>query len=193
MNTTTHGPGLLGRLKFGDWTITLTTIAQILIGITALVGILAWATLEPIFILTFLFLEPLLIVGLILFVIAAAFSGKTLLTVYFRAGDVVFRQGTSADFVYLVESGQLKGVEVDGENRYTSEFGPGDCFGTRAMLAEQPHRLTVTAETDAVVIRIEPKDIVALAASKPQFEKSLRSLLDTSITDLVSPTGSRPT
>jgi CRP-like cAMP-binding protein len=176
---------LLREVESGDWTVTATTVAQILIGLVAVVGICAWATLIPVFILTFLFLEPLLIIGIVLFIIAAAFSEKTVLVERYSAGDVVFRQGNPADFVYVVRSGQLQGTATAGGSEAGQKFGPGDCFGTAAAVAHQPYRLTVTALTDAVVVRIDPSDLAAVAAGEPQFEKSLRGLLDARLSDLV--------
>jgi hypothetical protein len=178
---------LLREVESGDWTITATTAAQILIGLVAVVGIFAWATLIPVFILTFLFLEPLLIVGIVVFIVAAAFSEKTTLVERYSAGGVVFRQGSSADFVYLVRSGQLEGTSTAGGPGFTQKYGPGDFFGLAAVVAHQFYRITVTALTDAVVVRMNPTALAAVAASEPQLEKSLRSLLDARLSDLVGP------
>lgn len=178
---------VLREIKSGDWTTTVTTIAQVLIGIVALLGICAWATLFPVFILTFLFLEPLLMVGIILFIIAAMFSEKSLLVERFGPGEVVFHQGGPGDFIYVVRSGQFHGEGTAAGSTFTQKYGPGECFGITAVINRQPYHMTVTAETNATAVRINPDDLSAVAASGPQFEKSLRGLLEMRVADLIRP------
>lgn len=56
------------------WPSRLITIAEVLVGSVALLGISAWLTLNPILLLLFLFGQPLLLVGVSLFVAAALAS-----------------------------------------------------------------------------------------------------------------------
>jgi Cyclic nucleotide-binding domain len=176
---------LIRDVGSGDWTVRATFVAQILIAVVAVVGVAAWATLRPIFILTFLFLEPLLVVGMILFVVAAFFSEKSLLSEKFKAGATVIRQGSPAEYMYVVRTGELHGEGRDGDFHYEQDFKPGECFGMTAMVAKQVYRLTVTARTDAVLYRIDPADLPSVIANAPYIEKSLEGILDTRLGDLV--------
>ncbi len=185
MSTATVEGEVIRKAESGDWPAKAITVAQILAGIVAITGIAAWATLVPVFILTFLFLEPLLIVAIILFVVAALFSEKTLLTESFSAGTAVIHEGTHADYIYSVKAGKLRGEGYDGKEHFTRELGPGDCFGLHAAVANQTYSLTVTAVTDAVVYRINPADLSSVLSSFPQVQEGMKELLNTRFGDLV--------
>jgi CRP-like cAMP-binding protein len=176
--------GLSSRpLARGNWPVTLTKIARVTVAVPALVGVVAWLTLIPVLLLTFLFLQPLLVIGIAMFLVAAAFGGKTLLLEHYRAGDTVFNAGDASEFIYLVRSGELEGRPPASGAGETRKFGPGDAFGIHAVLAGGRYPFTVRALSDAEVVRIDPVDLRGIV-SVPGLDKVLHDLLDAQLTDL---------
>jgi CRP-like cAMP-binding protein len=177
-------PALSSRpIARGNWPVTLTKIARVMVFIPALIGVFAWLTLVPVLLLTFLFVQPLLVIGIAMFLIAAAFGGKTILLHHYRAGDTVYTAGDLSDFIYLVRSGQLEGTGTGSTAGEKQKYGPGDSFGIHALLTHGRHAYTVRALSDAEVIRIDPVDLSGFI-DVPQLDKILHELLDAGLTDL---------
>src|SRR5262249_22211482 len=66
----------------------------------------------------------------------------------YAAGEVVFRQGDPGDRVYLILSGSARVTRrEDAEERDIAELMPGQFFGERAILQEEPRWATVAAIT----------------------------------------------
>lgn len=164
------------RIARGNWPVTLTKVARITIAIPALIGVVAWLTLAPVLLLTFLFVQPLFVLGIAMFLIAAAFGGKTLLLHHYRTGDTVYSAGDESDYIYLVRSGQLEGTLSGPDARELLKIGPGDYFGVNALLAHGRHAYTVRALSDSEVIRIDPIDLTGIL-NISQLDKILRDLL----------------
>jgi CRP/FNR family cyclic AMP-dependent transcriptional regulator len=84
----------------------------------------------------------------------SAGTGKTVTT--YRAPDVIFSQGDTADSVLYIQTGAVKlaVLSSNGKEAVVGMLGPGDFFGEQA-LAGHPRRLTTAisvAATTAVVI-----------------------------------------
>ncbi len=159
--TTDNSPVVLPGLSSspiarGNWPVTVTRIARVLIVIPALIGVFAWLTLIPVLLLTFLFVQPLFVVGMALFLVAAAVGGKTILLHRYRAGDIVFRAGEPSDYIYLVRSGQFEGSGGQLKTGETKKYGTGDSFGIHSLLADGRHSTTVRALSDGELVRIDP-------------------------------------
>ncbi len=71
------------------------------------------------------------------------------------AGEVLMQQGEPGDFVYVVREGTFR-VAIDGVDLPHTP-GPGAVLGEVAMITDKPRTATVTAITDAVVLRIGPE------------------------------------
>jgi CRP-like cAMP-binding protein len=168
----------------GAWPTTLTRVARVAVAIPAFVGVFAWLTLTPILLLTFLFLQPLFVVGIVMFLIAAIFGGKTVVLHRYRAGDTVFTAGEPSDFIYLVRSGEFEGADTSSKTAQTLKFGPGDSFGMSSMLSEGRHAYTIKAMSDAEVIRVDPADLSIFIGEAPQLEKALQSVLKAHLENL---------
>jgi CRP-like cAMP-binding protein len=118
-----------------------------------------------------------------MFLIAAAFGGKTLLLYHYRTGDTVYSAGEPSDFIYLVRSGQLEGIPANPDKGEVQKFGPGDYFGIHALLAHGRHAYTVSALTDSEVIRIDPVDLTGFIDIR-QLDKVLRGPLTDRMTKI---------
>ena len=66
----------------------------------------------------------------------------------YRAGEIIFRTSAPADKLFLVDKGNVR-VQMLGGGAYL--LGPGESFGERALITEQPHNTTVSADTDVDV------------------------------------------
>ena len=74
------------------------------------------------------------------------------------AGDTVIRQGEDGDKFFLVEEGALAATIVmkEGEEaKEVAKYKPGDYFGERALLINEPRAANVIAVTDAMLVSLD--------------------------------------
>jgi NTE family protein len=86
-------------------------------------------------------------------------------------GTVIFREGTPCDAIYLVVSGRCEsrtGANRD-DSRVEEVFGPGDTFGERELLNQEPYRSTISVLTDSVLLRIAGAHLQMLFEQKPSL------------------------
>jgi CRP/FNR family cyclic AMP-dependent transcriptional regulator len=80
---------------------------------------------------------------------------KRLMQVRYQAGEVIFREGESASYIYIVMTGRVDLVfDVGGQPLLKAELEPGTCFGETAVIGIQPHSATSIAmeKTDLLVL-----------------------------------------
>jgi CRP-like cAMP-binding protein len=98
--------------------------------------------------------------------------------------QVVFSQGDPADAVFYIQKGKVKVAVVSeqGKEAVVALLGPGDFFG-EACLAGQATRLaTVSAITEATIVRLDKTAIIHLIQTDPAFsEVFMTHLLDRTI------------
>ena len=90
-------------------------------------------------------------------------------------GDAAVREGAPGDSLYLVVSGTLA-VTTDEEGAAVEigRLGPGDFFGEVSLLTEKPRTATVTAITDAELLRLDRDTVAELRRRHPEIDASLR-------------------
>jgi CRP/FNR family cyclic AMP-dependent transcriptional regulator len=91
----------------------------------------------------------------------------------YHKNQIVFSQGAPADAVFYVQRGKLKisVVSERGKEAVAAIIGPDEFFG-EACMAGQPHRLvSVSAMTDAVVVRIEKPEMIRLVQQHAAFSQ----------------------
>ena len=84
-------------------------------------------------------------------------------------GAVLFRQGASADCLYVVASGRLR-ASVDGRDggeRVLGEIGPGDAVGEMAILTGEDRSATVRALRDSDLLRLDADAFNRLVVGHP--------------------------
>jgi len=97
---------------------------------------------------------------------------------HLAAGEVLLHEGETAHALYVVTSGRLRAVAVleDGSPLTLSEFGPGELAGEMAiLLGGGVYGATVSAVTDAVLVRVSREHFEHVVAAAPQI---LREMTD---------------
>lgn len=82
-------------------------------------------------------------------------------------GDEIIRKGTEGNVFYIVKEGSVK-VDDVGEKFQSHTLGPGDYFGERALMTNEPRAATVTALRKTVLMTLD----------KIAFQKHLGPLQD---------------
>ena len=94
----------------------------------------------------------------------------------YRKNQVVFSQGDPADAVFYVQKGKLKVTVVSerGKEAVAAILDPDEFFGEACMAGQVLRLVTVSALTDAVVVRIEKPEMVRLIQEQPAFSQHVR-------------------
>jgi len=91
----------------------------------------------------------------------------------YRKNQVIFSQGAPADAVFYVQKGKLKVTVVSarGKEAVAAILGPDEFFGEACMAGQVQRLVTVSAMSDAVVIRIEKEEMMNLIQGHPAFSR----------------------
>lgn len=92
----------------------------------------------------------------------------------FSAGEQIFRASGSSDSLYLIEKGE---VRVQTFNGGSWLLGPGESFGERALLTNQPHSASVAAESDVDLWALSKDDFNGLINKHPGLAINLTRIL----------------
>jgi MFS family permease len=104
-------------------------------------------------------------------------AARSLSAVPIEAGEVVIRQGDTADRFYAIDSGTLRVTQAaDGDERVLRDLGPGDVFGEIGLLRGVPRTATVTATTAGVIYALGADDFAELVGSGPGLSTRLLDL-----------------
>jgi NTE family protein len=93
-------------------------------------------------------------------------------TISLRRGEILVRQGETADALFVVVTGRFR-ITLAGQQRIIAEIGPGQPIGEIAFLAGGARTATVTALRDSVVLRLGREEFDALAARNPSILRTL--------------------
>src|SRR6188474_742227 len=105
----------------------------------------------------------------------------------FPAGEVLFREGESADVMFVIQSGAVRITkEVGGEAKVLAVLGPGEFLGELAILNGKPRTATATVVETARCLVIEAKTLEAMVARNAEIAlrliKKLAKRLDSADT-----------
>lgn len=85
----------------------------------------------------------------------AAFATKT-----YKHGEVIFRQGETGDYAFLILSGYVEiYAEIDGERKFLSTRGEGDVVGELAVFTKEPRAASVKAIVPTTIKILKEKEI----------------------------------
>jgi CRP-like cAMP-binding protein len=110
----------------------------------------------------------------------------------YRAGEQIFRAGSPAEGLYLIEKGTV-GVQALGGAAW--QAGPSETFGERALLTNQPHNTSAVAESDVDVWTMTKADFDMLMNRFPALAISMSRILSqrlSQVTIMPSAPGTAP-
>lgn len=99
----------------------------------------------------------------------------------YREGEQVYRSTSPADMLFLLEEGHVRIQTLAGGSWV---LGPGDTFGERALLTNQPHNASAMAETDANVWTLSKDDFDTLMNQYPRLAISLSRMLSQRLAEM---------
>lgn len=99
----------------------------------------------------------------------------------YREGEQIYRSTSPADMLFLLEDGHVRIQTLSGGSWV---LGPGDTFGERALLTNQPHNASAVAETDANVWTLSKEDFDSLMNQYPTLAISLSRLLSQRLAEM---------
>lgn len=101
---------------------------------------------------------------------------RRLQLVRYLPGDVIIRQGEEeASEFFIVDHGRCSAHVQDAEGmREVREYSPGEGFGERALLRDEPRAATVLADEEAAVFRLHRDDFVAVIRDRDHKEELIR-------------------
>lgn len=97
-----------------------------------------------------------------------------------RKKQVIFSQGDPADSVYYIKKGKvrLSIVSKSGKEATLALMGAGDFVGEECVAASHPYRFTTaTTISEAVVIRIKKRTMIALLKNEHSWSEMFVSFL----------------
>jgi CRP-like cAMP-binding protein len=95
-------------------------------------------------------------------------------TLSFKAGDVIFREGDSAETLYVVKSGQ---VEIRLGNRVLDTLPELSIFGEMALIDRSPRSATAVAATDTTLVPVNEKQFLLMVSRTPHFALNVMRVL----------------
>lgn len=97
----------------------------------------------------------------------------------FKEGQILYRQGDTHDYFFLVRSGFLHTTvhSASGAELLLEIFGPDAIFGEASAFVDEPRFVTARAVTPAVVTEYRVSELLPVIASEPALAISLIQLL----------------
>ncbi len=95
------------------------------------------------------------------------------------AGEVIFHEGSVANFYHQLETGSVKWVNIDddGKEFIQSMIEPGECFGELPLFDNLTYAASAVAETNAVVLRLHRTVFLQLLLEKPEIHFEFSRLM----------------
>jgi CRP-like cAMP-binding protein len=99
----------------------------------------------------------------------------------YRAGEQIYRATSAANMLYLLEKGHVRIAPLAGGNWL---LGPGEAFGERALLTNQPHNASALAETDVDVWTLSKPDFDMLMNRYPSLAINMSRILSQRLAEM---------
>jgi hypothetical protein len=176
-----HKPVFLKRLLI---------TAEILVFLAVCITILAILNLHPIPLTLFIMIaQPFFIIGIVLYIIITVswfFSHHGTSQVNYTPGEIIFKEGDRAEFVYSIVHGNVEITRegVDGGEKFVARFGPGDHFGEMAMISDRPRSATAKAVNSVRTMTIARGDFMNLHKYMPALKENIDKIIQGRTTEL---------
>ena len=101
-------------------------------------------------------------------------TGNDIGTRRIRAGGVIFREGETADELFVIKSGY---VRIQVGNRTMADLTVDNIFGEMALIDSEPRSATAEAITDVELVPISEKQFLFLVSQTPYFALKVMRIL----------------
>lgn len=101
-------------------------------------------------------------------------TGNNIEARFFKAGDVIFREGEEAKELFVIKSGQ---VRIQLGNRTVTELATDSIFGEMALIDSEPRSATAVAVTDVELVPVSEKQFLFLVSQTPYFALTVMRVL----------------
>lgn len=91
-------------------------------------------------------------------------------TVEYKAGDTIFRKGDPADFMYIIQEGE---VEIHLSEGNSIVYDAGLPFGEMAFIDKSVRNADATARTDCRLVPLDEKRFNYMVMNTPNFALQL--------------------
>jgi small-conductance mechanosensitive channel/CRP-like cAMP-binding protein len=97
----------------------------------------------------------------------------------FAANEIMTRQGTKADWLYLIIRGRADVLveDEDGDTSKVSELGPGSFFGEMGLITGEPRTATVIARSEVDTYRLDKEAFEEVLRSRPAIAAEVSGIL----------------
>ena len=105
---------------------------------------------------------------------------EKLVTVKFKEGDCIIKEGDAGNYLYLIKQGRVRVVTViepDDEEIILSYLNEDDYFGEMSLITGEPRSASVIAECDVELFQLSKADFDALILKNPNISLSLTHVL----------------
>ncbi len=97
----------------------------------------------------------------------------------YKAGEIVFKEGTNSNFYYQLVEGRVRWVNIDEEGKEFLQIiiNEGESFGELPLFDDQPFAATAIADTDIVIIRLLKSSFHQIIKETPEIHFAFSKLL----------------
>jgi CRP-like cAMP-binding protein len=97
---------------------------------------------------------------------------------HWRAGGIVFEEGTEAEALFVVLSGSVRIRDIrEGREVEIATAGPGQFFGEHSLLLRRTHSKHAIAHEDTELMVLSKGQFEELLAERPALEEQLRQCI----------------
>lgn len=96
-----------------------------------------------------------------------------------QAGEIIFSEGSEAQFYHQLESGIIKWVNIDeaGTEFIHNIITAGESFGELPLFDDQPYAASAVADVDSVILRLHKSTFRQLLHENPDILFSFTKLM----------------
>jgi CRP-like cAMP-binding protein len=96
------------------------------------------------------------------------------------SGGLVFAEGEPGDALYIVVEGRVR-VHVGA--RQLAELGERECFGEMSVLDSEPRSASVSALTEALLLKIGREEFKDILSERPEISLGIMKVLSRRLRD----------
>jgi CRP-like cAMP-binding protein len=103
----------------------------------------------------------------------------------FEAGEVIFEEGDSGEFLYVIQSGEVELTRSTAEGRrLVGRLGPGEFFGEMSVVLGGERRIRATAATPVRLLAVDGQTLEEMCVGRPEVAIRLIQRLAGRVIDL---------